>query len=235
MPFKSITTINSKTGMILQAGDEIHVIWPDYHSKTAPGVDTRFVKQTLDYEIARPVTLLDDSRIVTIGDIVYDFGVTAANTIDIHHDISFIRFHNHLSMPIDIWYQGLKIGSVSGDDGTGYMAGSPNSVYLSNDRFGFKIGQKITFSFPNGDVPYATATLVDNYTSDIIVGMTTQHVDLPPNDVFAYRVNTPNVTGLRYYDVEDNAYGDNMEGVVYVKGKVKQYYNVNAVSQGVKL
>lgn len=250
-PRSQISTSRSKTGMELKQGDEIHVFWPDYHSKAFP--KKTMMSKSVEYEITRPVFLFEDSRTVKIGDIVYEDGSSTAPTIDIHHDIVGIRFHNHLSMPIEIWARGLKIGLISGDDGTDFMSGSPNSVYLNNDRFGFKIGDEVRFVFAHDQTPYATIKIIDNYTSDIIIGETTQHFVMAIQDRFSYRVDEENITGTRYYGTQINAaaygtrgiapqgdlraggYESRVENVYSAKPTTRPYMQVLVAAGGVKM
>lgn len=189
----AIKASKSRSGMELKAGDEIHVL---LSTNTADPASSR----ARQYEITRPVWLRGDSRMVKIGDIVYEIGASFTNAIDIHHDMIGLRIHNHLSMPVDVYWKGLKIASISGDDGTGYMAGSPNSAYLNNERFGFQIDDKLSFVFKHDQRAYATVTLIDNYTSDIIIGETTQKFNGEIQDMFGYRIDSPNINGLIYFD-----------------------------------
>jgi hypothetical protein len=225
---KNIT--ETKTKIPLQEGMTIHVTRPgNYHNPTSV--------TTPQYQIARSVNLFSDSRVVKIGDIVYEDQVSVTNTKDIHHDIIGIRFHNHLTMPIDIYHKGNRIGSVAADDGTNFMAGSPNSVYLNNERHGFEIGDQIGFIFSHDQKKYATITLIDNYTSDIIIGMTTQHFVAPLQDAYSYRVDTPNITGLKRFDQVTGYLSKNVETndpTIRVLSR-KQYKTVLAAADGVKL
>lgn len=198
-PQGTISATKSKSGMKLKGGDEIHILRP-VGSNGGVALDTSS-KKTKQYEIARPVWLFGDSRTVIIGDIVYEDRVAFTNGVDISHDMIGLRIHNHLTMGIDIYYKGLKIAQISGDDGTSFMAGSPNSVYLNNERFGFNIDDEISFVFTYDQKPYAKIRLIDNYTSDIIIGETTQKFVPAMQDMFGYRVNKPNINGLRYYGV----------------------------------
>lgn len=198
-PRGSFSTTKSKTGMLLKGGDEIHILRPTGASGFGPAARPA-AKTTKQYEIARPVWLFGDSRSVKIGDIVYEDRVAFTNGVDISHDMIGLRIHNHLTMGLDVYYKGLKIAQIAGDDGTSFMAGSPNSVYLNNERFGFNIDDTIQFVFTYDQKPYATIRLIDNFTSDIIVGETTQKFVPAIQDMFGYRIDEPNVNGIRYFD-----------------------------------
>jgi hypothetical protein len=191
-PHGNISTTKSKSGMSLKTGDEIHIL-----KSAVPG---RLTKTTKQFEIARPVWLFGDSRSVIIGDIVYEDRVAFTNGVDIHSDMIGLRIHNHLVMPLDVYWKGLKIAQISGDDGTSFMAGSPNSVYLNNERFGFNIDDSIKFVFTQDQKPYAEIRLIDNFTSDIIVGQTTQKFVPAIQDMFGYRVDKPNINGMQFFD-----------------------------------
>lgn len=216
-------TTKSKSGLDLKDGDGIHII------RTVNGKD---------YEVLRPVFLFDDSRMVKIGDIVYEDMVSTTPTIDIHHDIVGLRIHNHISMPIDVYFRDMRIGSIAGDDGTDFMAGSPNSVYLDNNRFGFNIGDELRFTFPLENKPYATMKIIDNFSTDIILGRITQKFVPMIQDQFAYRVNKPNITGLRFFDqvtgyesfVTSSLPRDGGSAILKTK-----YQPVAILTQGVKL
>jgi hypothetical protein len=99
----------------------------------------------------------------------------------------------------------VKIATIGKDDGLSFMSGSRNSVYTTNDYYGFNVGDKLTFVFPmqsddRKGLVYGTATIPDNYLSDIKVGVIQQHRGLVPNDIFSYRVNEPNLSGLGYFE-----------------------------------
>lgn len=198
-PHGSINATKSKSGMALKGGEEIHILRPTtpngFGAPLKPASPT-----TMQYEIARPVWLFADSRMVKIGDIVYEDRIAFTNGVDISHDMIGLRIHNHLTMGLDIYYKGLKIAQIAGDDGTSFMAGSPNSVYLNNERFGFNVDDTIQFVFSYDQKPYATVRLIDNFTSDIIVGETTQKFVPAIQDMFGYRIDEPNVSGIRYFD-----------------------------------
>jgi hypothetical protein len=193
-PHGVISTDVSLTGMVLEAGDEIHVTYP-----TMPNKDP---KNGAQYEVVRPVFLFADSRMVRIGDVGYQDNNNTR--VDIHHDIMGIRIRNHVLLPLDIYYKGHKLASIEGDDDTSFMSGSKNSVYLNNDRFGFQIGDEIGFVFPSladgKPHPYGTIRIVDNYMSDIVIGIVNQHFTPTRQDMFSYRVDTPNITGLKYFE-----------------------------------
>lgn len=223
----SIETTQTKSGIPLQKGDEIHVLYPT--NKLAPTVGEQ-------YKILRPAFLFDDSREVRIGDIVYEDRIAFSPGIDIHHDIIGIRIHNHISMPVNVFYKGENIAQIAGDDGTSFMAGSPNSVYLNNERFGFNIGDELSFEFVHDKKKYASVKIIDNFTSDIIIGEITQHFVGAIQDMYAYRVNEPNITGLRYYEnVTGYTTTGRTAGVYKPNKNNKAYQSVISVAKGVKL
>lgn len=239
-PQGSISVTKSKSGMPLKADDEIHILRPT--TPTGVGFVTRpAARTTKQYEIARPVWLFADSRLVRIGDIVYEDRVAFSNAVDISHDMIGLRIHNHLTMGLDIYYKGLKIAQIEGDDGTSFMSGSPNSVYLNNERFGFNIDDEISFVFTYDQKPYAKIRLIDNYTSDIIVGQTTQKFVPAIQDMFAYRIDEPNVNGTRYFD-QVTAYTTTgrASGTYGPKGSSERsdgasYTNILVSQKGIKL
>jgi hypothetical protein len=194
-PFKIYITVNKKLILSLESRQErsknlnfgkgftIHILY-NYNGKF--------------YEIARPVFLSPTTRTIRIGDVVY-------NNLDMsyynsHADISGIRFHNRITFPIEIWNKGRKIGQVKPDDGTGYMSGSPNSVYLNNDGNGFRLGEEITFYLPHIKQVWTSSILNDNYVSDIYVGVINQKFTPPNPDTYAYRIDAPDNTGYTFYE-----------------------------------
>lgn len=222
-------TTKTSSGAELQKGDAIHILMPTNRLSPAS-------KTSKQYEITRPVFLFDDSREVRIGDIVYEDRIAFTPGIDIHHDIIGIRIHNHITMPINIYYKGENIAQIAKDDGTSFMAGSPNSVYLNNERFGFMIGDELLFEFAHDKKKYASVKIIDNYTSDIIIGETTQHFVGAIQDMFSYRVNEPNINGLQYFDTVTAYTSIGRTAGTYVPYKNnKAYHKVVAVANGVKL
>ena len=186
-PNSKIVSSKSISGMELKNGYEIHAL----HQPTSGGPQ---------YEITRPVFLFDDSRMIRIGDAVHN-EKTNTLTQRTHTDIMGIRVHNRLSMPMDIYYRGNKIGHVGGDDGTDApMSGSPGSVYLTNDNNGFRIGDELEFVLSYDRAKYCTIKIHDNYMSDLYIGVINQHYVPTIQDMYSYRVDSPNVTGLKYFD-----------------------------------
>ena len=167
----------------LIADDELHFIYP--------------TKENLYYEVVRPAFLLDDSRIVRIGDVVYEEKDTP-NTF-LHKDISGIRIHNQLTLPIDIYHAGHKLASIAGDDGTSFMNGAPNSAFVNNDGKGFRVGDELGFTIAYNNQKYGSVAISDRYVSDIIVGAVTQHYTPRRFDVVSYRIDEPNVMDQEYF------------------------------------
>lgn len=183
-----LVTSKSSSGLALENGYEIHVLYQPTEC------------QGPQYEFMRPVFLFDDSRMVRIGDVMHE-GRTNTWTQRTHTDIVGLRVHNQLTMPLDIYYQGRKIGHIGGDDGTNApMSGSPGSVYLTNDNNGFRIGDELDVVINFNNLPYGTVKIHDNYMSDLYIGVINQHYVPTMQDMFSYQVDRPNVTGLRYFD-----------------------------------
>lgn len=226
-PHQTTEVQHTVTRMPLAEGTQIYVTRPGrLHNPSS--------LTTAQYAITRAATLRGDSRVVKIGDIVYEDRVAFTNGIDIHHDIIGIRIHNHLTMPVDIYHKGNMIATIEGDDGTSFMSGSPNSVYLDNQRFGFEIGDEIGFIFRADQKKYAVITLTDNFTSDIIIGMTTQKdAGWPVQDRYSYRVSEPNITGTTYFE-QVTGYDTSSKYVKTIPPH-KPYYNVNVAGEGIKL
>jgi len=195
-PQSKLVALEGQTGLKLEEGYEIHVTYPDY-----PGdCGKKGIWSGPEYEICRPEFLFSDSRMVRIGDAVNEAKSTDY-TQRTHTDITGIRVHNHLTIPLGIYHKGNKIGRVAGDDGTDApFSGSPGSVYLSNDSNGFRIGDCLDFVFENPRLGYCTVTIHDNYISDMYIGNITQHYVPTIKDYYSYRVDTPNITGLRYFE-----------------------------------
>lgn len=219
-PHRNLVVSKTTKGTPLQENDSIHVL--------RPVMDKGVMKE---YEILRPVFLFTDSREVKIGDIMSEDRVSNTNAVDIWHDIIGIRIHNRISMPIDVYYKSNRIAGIASDDGTDYMAGAPNSVYLNNERLGFEIGDELSFVFRHDGKKYATAKIIDNFTSDIILGVINQHFVPTRQDFYSYRIDEPNITGIKYYE---NVTGYSSIGNDQSKPQ-KPYINVCAAAYGVKL
>lgn len=194
-PFKIYITVNKKLLLSIEATSErsknvnfgkgatIHVLY-NFNGKF--------------YEILRPIFISPTTRTIRIGDIVYD--TKDMSYYNSHADISGIRFHNRTTFPIEIWNKGRKIGQMQADDGTGYMSGSPNSVYLNNDGNGFRLGEEITFYLPHLKREWTSVSLNDNYISDMYVGTINQKFNPPNPDTYAYRIDAPNHVGYTFYE-----------------------------------
>jgi len=150
------------------------------------------------FEILRPEFISPSTRMIRIGDVVYDNKDTSY--YNSHADISGIRFHNRTTFPIEIWNKGKMLGRAAPDDGTNFMSGSPGSVYLNNDANGFRIGEKITFKLPHINREWCSIILNDNYVSDVYVGVINQKFTPPMPDTYNYRIDAPPKTGYTFYE-----------------------------------
>jgi hypothetical protein len=166
---------------LLEKGDEVHVLRKH---------GNRFI-QTL-----RPVFLRADSRVVILGDVVSDSRNVQLNDIHVHN--GGVRVHNYITLPLQIFCKGSKIGETDVDDGMEYMSGSKNSVYLNNDNWGYKLGCDLDFKL--GNKAYASVLLNDNFATDIYVGVITQKFVPPPPDTYGYVLNHPNIIGIPYFE-----------------------------------
>jgi hypothetical protein len=198
----------TKSGMVLTPDIEIHITY-------VPGGN-----QGPEYEILESINLLADARVIRIGDVVYE---EKTNTLvqRSHSDISGIRVHNKIGIPVRIYFKGVRLAMVDKSDGTGFQAGSPSTVYLNNDTRGFNIGDKLELrlvfnvadSLKDGitfdprlevktgrsmELPWCTLTVSDNYMSDMYLGVINQHYTIPIQDMYSYRAGSPNYSGLKY-------------------------------------
>lgn len=184
-PHSTICTTKSTSGIILQGGQQINITYTDHQP---------------EYEIIRPEFLIGDSRVVRIGDVVNE-SKDMLYTQRTHTDISGIRVHNRLTIPLCIYHRNLKIGRIAGDDGTeAPLSGSPGSVYLNNDGNGFRLGDILEIRLEIGNLKYGEVTIHDNYISDIYIGAITQHFVPTIQDMYAYRIDGPNISGIKYFE-----------------------------------
>lgn len=181
----SVSTFQSISGITLKAGQQINITYSD---------------RDVEYEILRPEFLLADSRNVRIGDVVSE-DKDASLTQRTHTDITGFRVHNRLVIPICIYYKNMKIGRIAGDDGTDApFSGTPGSVYLNNDRNGFKLGDILEIRSEINNIKYGEITIHDNYISDIYIGVITQHFVPTIQDMYSYRIDSPNAGGIKYFE-----------------------------------
>jgi hypothetical protein len=183
-----LTATRTKSGRAIDGNMDLHVTY-----KTGD----------VEYEILRPVTLFYDSRSVRIGDVVQDSRDTTT-TIRTHCDISGIRVHNHIGIPLNISFLGNIVASVEKDNGTSFMMGSPNSVFLNNDGRGFRFGDVLSFSFRDG-TKYCDVQIIDNYMSDIYVGTIQQKFVEQLRDYYSYNPYL-DINALKYFDRNVTAY-----------------------------
>lgn len=184
----TLVALRTKSGMIIDGNVDLHATYQ---------------LAGFDYEITRPVTLFYDSRVAKIGDVVQN-GKDTTTTIRSHADISGIRIHNRLGIPLNITFDGNIIATVEKDDGTDFMMGTPNSVFINNNSRGFRFGDVLAFSFRNG-TKYCEVILNDNYLSDIYVGVINQKFAEPIRDYYSYDIHL-DINGLKYFDKNKTAY-----------------------------
>ncbi len=198
----TLTASKTISGMVLKLGDTIHITYtPVINNSKTKGPER---SQGPEYEICEPITLVIDTSIIRIGDVVYE---AKTNTLvqRSHSDIAGIRVHNKVIIPVRIYFNGMRLAQVHGDDGTSLQSGSPSTVYVNNSTKGFNIGDKLDLRFvfagsnnTTVEVPWCVATIADNYMSDLYLGVINQHHEPIPNDVFSYRAGSPNYSGLKY-------------------------------------
>lgn len=184
------------TGLILGMGIDIHITYSPKGVSSGEGPE---------YEIIEPITLVADSKNIRIGDVTYK-EITNTLVQRSHSDISGIRVHNKTILPVRIYHKGLRLALVHPGDGTTFQSGSEGSVYINNDTRGFNIGDELELKFVFTskksreliEVPWCTITINDNYASDFYIGTITQHINIPIQDAYSYRLGSPNISNLKY-------------------------------------
>ena len=171
------------------------------------------------YNITHPHTLRYDKPVVRLGDIIYESKSPTFYTYSAN-DISGLWFHNNLPMKVEVWKDEKKIGVIGGYDGaTSYLGGSGAKLYLDNDAYGFRLGDKLEFRlFPNSRL-YGTLTLTDNFATDVHLGVINalafgvpaQTVLPVTPDTFTYRIDgTHEISGTTFFT--NAATGDRSTG-----------------------
>lgn len=178
-------------------GDVLQVVYPKDSSKL----------------VLFPVQLSPRENHVSVGTIAYINRSSGAGTVYSNADISSLVFHNRVSVPINIYYRGNKIGSLPA------FNGNKVSLLLNNNGFGFQMLDRLYFRFIDG-TPYNDVQLSDNFMTDIVVGHVSQkyHGELTPglcndsmcvgslgvnkyhpNDIYSYRIAQPQIFGIQQF------------------------------------
>ena len=140
-----------------------------------------------------------------LGDIVYgDFGNT--QIVNVNKYIDRIFFKNRLPFKVHLFYQAYKMDSIKVAilqpyDGMNYMGGSRATTIFDNANHGMRIGDIFTFFIERNKklYPYASCTLNDNFTTEIIVGdLSEGDGNKTPADVSSYLAERT-YTGITYY------------------------------------
>lgn len=138
---------------------------------------------------------------VKIGDVVYRSWDGGRQYFTSYADLSGLMLHNHLMFPLNVYFKGNLIGQMRGYDGMTYLGGSSASLYVDNDRAGFRLGDQLTFgySMPGNEDLLFTITLNDNHAYHVYIGRIDGGEIGPDADTYAYSVNLPPQTGYTYY------------------------------------
>ena len=210
----TLTTDKTQAGNPFSVGDEIHILYSPLQGKNdSNGVGLAEVRGRA-YEILEPITLVAESHTIRIGDVSYD---EKTNTLvqRSHSDISGLRFHNKTTIPVNIYFAGVRLATCEAGNGTGLHSGSPGTVYVNKDTKGFNIGDqldlRLMFRGPPGksgsptmiEKPWCTFYISDNFMSDVYLGTVSQlsgseRSRRPPSDVYSYRAGSANYSGLKY-------------------------------------
>lgn len=170
-------------------GDVLYVTSPMAPQGPAGGTRLR--------SLMRPVFLSNDARLIRLGEMAYYYWDT--NETNSRTDIMSVRVHNYLTLPIALISHGKVIGVAEADDRLTYLGGSASSVYLTNDGFGYNIGDSFDVVLRDSGVLVGRFTFTDNHTRDIYVGVIGTHAVQPPADVYSYRMTTPDISATKHF------------------------------------
>jgi len=171
-----------------ETGDKLYVM---YRSKS----------EGKNYMAMLPHTFQSQWKRIKIGDVVYRSWDGGRQYFTSFADISGLMLHNDLLFPLNVYFKGNLIGQMTGYDGMTNLGGSGASLYVDNDREGFRLGDQLTFGYSmedNKDILF-TITLKDNHAYHVHIGKIS--VGEPENlpDTYAYSVNVPPQTGYTFY------------------------------------
>lgn len=165
----------------------------------------RMISTADPYDLVDAFSPRMDSRKIIIGDIGYTSN-TGMREVYSNSQIRGIRIHNHISLPISIYFKGINLAKIEGNNGLSYHAGGKSVVFVDNDRNGFMIGDvlsiKVLVTTPEirsgkvgSELPYLDVAFTDQAFSDLHVGLITQNSTQGPNDLYAYSLKYPSMTG----------------------------------------
>ena len=172
MIFK-VGDLNARDSLIIQnknmiyEGDELHVLYKTDGSKR---------------DFIEPFYLFSHTNIVNIGDVLTESKAQTA-TQRSHSDIMGIRFHNMISVPVDVYHRNMKLATIANRNS------EHNSIFATNERFGFNVGDELSFSLHIGDkiLPYCTVKIDDDRISDIYIGKINQNFEPSMKEQVIYR------------------------------------------------
>lgn len=154
-----------------------------------------------EHQIMPTHTFQSQWKRLRLGDVLYRSWDGGRQYFTSYADLSGLMLHNHLLFPLNVYFKGNLIGQMTGYDGMTYLGGSGASLYVDNDRDGFRLGDQLTFgySFPGNEETLFTVTLTDNHAYHVHIGKIGVGQPNPEPDTYAYSVNLPPQTGYTYY------------------------------------
>lgn len=169
-----------------------------------------YLSQGTLFNVTPSYKVFDRYRDIIIGNVVYDdVGSRGLSYSAMSHvDMYGVRLINHLSSNIKIYFNKNLVGRIAKTDGTGYMNGSPSTMYFDNNGNGLRLGDVVTIKIEmklggkNVDLDYISFVIRDQYTVNVHIGRT-WHIDsssMVMYDNQSYRVDTDNYLGITYYE-----------------------------------
>lgn len=158
----------------------------------------------LFYPFMEPQILKLRSRHIILGDIGFSQGEGRGIVMASNWDMRGVWLHNHLSVPLNVYYKGNLVVQIhSNAGGLSYMGGGANVVYFDNSRQGLNRDDVLSFR-------YATSDGHDKFLQDAVLSNVQAmniHIGIiravpwrpdPFNGV--YKVDIPSHSGISFFN-----------------------------------
>lgn len=149
------------------------------------------------YPVMEPYTSRSFQRHILFGTAVCETGYKSYSGVN---DMSGVWLHNCIRIPLFVYYQGDIVAKIQAYDGKSYKGGSAASLFFTNNAMGLKVGSEISFSYALKKPSRSFKVMITNENiTDIFLGKISGGEDEIFSDNAIYRVNSPNILGIKYY------------------------------------
>jgi hypothetical protein len=158
--------------------------------------------EDLFYPFMEPQILKMRSRHIILGDIGFTQGEGRGIVMASNWDMRGVWLHNHLSVPLNVYYKGNLVVQLHANAGLSYMGGGANVVYFNNSGQGLNRDDVLSFRYATSDGHdkfLRDAVLSNVQAMNIHIGIITAVPWRPDPFNGVYNVDGPTHSGISFF------------------------------------